>query len=191
MHQSVSGDATPTAPVDDPLIDLVQRSLRGGRSAQRALYEACHPTIFRLMCRMVGRQEADDLTQQVFLQAFRRLNQFGRRSRFETWLYRLAVNEALQYLRKENRHKQQVLVHDVADHRRGHGEALVDKELLECALERLDPELRSVFLLREVEQLGYRELAEVMDIPEGTVASRLNRARRLLQDHLVELGWEP
>ena len=63
-------------------------------------------------------------------------------------------------------------------------------ELLEQALARLDPDLRAVFVLREVEQLSYRELAEALGINEGTVASRLNRARRLLKQYLTELGWE-
>jgi RNA polymerase sigma-70 factor (ECF subfamily) len=66
-----------------------------------------------------------------------------------------------------------------------------DKELLEHALGLLDPELRSAFLLREVEGLSYSEIAEAVEIPAGTVGSRLNRARRELKQHLVELGWEP
>jgi len=66
-----------------------------------------------------------------------------------------------------------------------------ERDLLEQALERLDPELRCLFLLREREGLSYRNLAMAMDIPEGTIASRLNRARRELRKHLLELGWEP
>ena len=66
-----------------------------------------------------------------------------------------------------------------------------DKELLEQGLGRLEPELRSAFLLREVEGLTYSEIAEALEIPEGTVGSRLNRARRELKQHLIELGWEP
>ena len=69
-------------------------------------------------------------------------------------------------------------------------EKVDDKELLEQALVLLDPELRSAFLLREVEGLQYREIADALEIPEGTVGSRLNRARRELKQHLVELGWE-
>jgi RNA polymerase sigma-70 factor (ECF subfamily) len=66
-----------------------------------------------------------------------------------------------------------------------------DKELLEQGLGKLVPELRSAFLLREVEGLSYNEIAEALQIPEGTVGSRLNRARRELKQHLIELGWEP
>ena len=73
----------------------------------------------------------------------------------------------------------------------GGDERIERKELMEQALARLDPELRSIFLLREVEELSYQEIAETLDIPEGTVGSRLNRARRELRGHVVELGWEP
>jgi RNA polymerase sigma-70 factor (ECF subfamily) len=71
-----------------------------------------------------------------------------------------------------------------------HGEDSERKELLEQALSRIEPELRTIFLLREVEGLSYRDIAEALQIPEGTVGSRLNRARRELQQHLSELGFE-
>ncbi len=139
---------------------------------------------------MVGRQEADDLTQQIFLRAYRNIRQFSGRSSFETWLYRLAINECLQFRRHTKRHPCEALGHDPADQSVGHTLQLQHRELLELGLQRLDAELRSIFLLREVEGLAYRELAEVLEISEGTVASRLNRARLQLKEDLLELGWE-
>lgn len=143
------------------------------------------------MVRMVGSDDAADLTQQVFLQAFGKIDQFAGRSKFETWLYRLAVNEALQHLRKGKRWKFQTLSRDPESHQTSAGDSYEYRELLEQALTRLDPELRSLFVLRSVEELSYREIAETIEIPEGTVGSRLNRARRELQQHLTDLGWEP
>jgi RNA polymerase sigma-70 factor (ECF subfamily) len=70
-------------------------------------------------------------------------------------------------------------------------ESFADKQLLEQALTLIDLDLRSAFLLREVEGLSYTEIAEALEIPEGTVGSRLNRARRELKERLGELGWEP
>ena len=67
---------------------------------------------------------------------------------------------------------------------------LENAELLEVALSRIDPELRIVFELKEVDELPYSEIAEIVGIPEGTVGSRLNRARTELRDHLTQLGWE-
>ena len=77
------------------------------------------------------------------------------------------------------------------DHKPNHERDLDHKELMEHALARLEPELRSLFLLREVEKLSYAEIAAALQIPEGTVASRLSRARQLLKQYLIELGWEP
>jgi RNA polymerase sigma-70 factor (ECF subfamily) len=77
------------------------------------------------------------------------------------------------------------------DESRGQDSQAEHKELLEKALARIDPELRAIFLLREVEELSYREIAEALNIPAGTVGSRLNRARHELQQHLKDLGWEP
>lgn len=143
------------------------------------------------MTRMVGLDDAADVTQQVFLRVLQIIGQFTGRSRFKTWLYRVAVNEALQHLRRRGRKSAAPLEHEPPDRSPAHTRQSEESELLECALMRLDPELRSLFLLREVEQLSYREIASVLQINEGTVGSRLNRARELLQQHLVELGWRP
>ena len=143
------------------------------------------------MVRIVGEQDAADVAQQAFLQMFRKLDQFNGQARFETWLYRLAVNESLQHLRRRRRWTAQPIEKEPVD--RGHDDEArsEERELLEMALGQLDPELKSIFLLREIEELSYREIAQVLDVPEGTVGSRLNRARRELQRHLTNLGWEP
>ena len=193
-----SNSLTPIAkPVEtseaEPLSDLVagcQQRKQGSRDAQRQLYELCHRRVYRLVVRMVGRQEAADVIQQVFLQVFRAIDRFDGRSRFETWLYRVTMNEALQHLRRQRRWHWTPLVSDLVDCEPNQERHLDYKELLEYALARLAPELRSLFLLREVEKQSYAEIAEVSQIPEGTVASRLNRARQLLKQHLLELGWE-
>ncbi len=161
------------------------------RCAQQRLYELSHRQVYRLMVRMVGLQDAADVTQQVFLQVYRKIGQFAGHSKFETWLYRLAVNEALQHLRKGHRWKFQTLSREPMSHHEPEEERDEHKELLEQALARVEPELRSIFVLREVDGLSYREIAEAMGTPEGTVGSRLNRARRELRQHLADLGWEP
>lgn len=175
----------------EPIDDLVAASRRGNREAQQRLYECCHPRVYRLLVRMVGRSDADDLLQQVFLQVFRTLNQFSDQSRFETWLYRVSVNESLQHLRKQRRRRCVSLESDFMDREPDQERDFDHKELMEHALARLEPELRSLFLLREVEKQSYAEIAVALQIPEGTVASRLSRARQLLKQYLVELGWEP
>ncbi len=169
---------------------IVRACQQGERWAQEQLYRRTHANIFRLMVRMVGAEHAADLTQEVFLQVFRKIGQFSGRSRLETWLYRLAVNEALQYLRREKRWQPRVLREEpIAEG--GQEAAAAHRELMESALARLDPETRALILMREIEHLSYVEIAEVLQIAEGTVGSRLNRARRELKQYLIDLGWEP
>jgi RNA polymerase sigma-70 factor (ECF subfamily) len=163
----------------------------GSREAQQRLYECFHRRVYRLLIRMVGRDDAEDLLQQVFLQVFRTLNQFQGQSRFETWLYRVSVNESLQHLRKQRSRRSVSLESDIMDRKLDPVLDFDQKELMEYALARLEPELRSLFLLREVEKQSYAEIAGALQIPEGTVASRLGRARQCLKQYLVELGWEP
>jgi RNA polymerase sigma-70 factor (ECF subfamily) len=182
--------ATAWTDVQEKITQIVQDCQKGDHAAQRRLYEVSHQNVYRLMVRMVGLQDAADVTQQVFLQAFRKIGQFSARSQFGTWMYRVAVNEALQHLRRSKRSRLRTLEQEPMDRSSNRQENTDDKELLEQALALLEPELRSAFLLREVEGLSYSELADALEIPSGTVGSRLNRARRELKQHLIELGWE-
>lgn len=105
--------------------------------------------------------------------------------------YRVSVNESLQHLRRQRSRRSVSLESDIMDRKLDPVLDFDQKELMEYALSRLEPDLRSLFLLREVEKQSYAEIAVVLQIPEGTVASRLGRARQLLKQYLVELGWEP
>lgn len=162
----------------------------GTPTARGDVYALCADRVYRLMVRIVGLQHAADVTQQVFLELFQKINGFRGASRFETWLFRLAVNEAYRYLRKERRWKHQPLSHEPSERPSTRDDLGESKQILDKALQRVDAELRAIFLLREVEGLSYHEIAEVLDIPEGTVGSRLNRARRELRGMLIDLGWE-
>ena len=184
-EQAASGDAIESTPVEG----LVRACIAGNRDAMQQIYQQCSGRVYALMVRIVGRQDADDLTQQVFLQMFRKLDQYGGGAKLETWLYRLATNEALQHLRKKKRQAVQPLVIEpsASDTNR-----LMESEkvqMLEVALTRIDPELREILSLKEEQNLSYREIAQSMDIPEGTVGSRLNRARKELRAELQQLGW--
>jgi RNA polymerase sigma-70 factor, ECF subfamily len=171
--------------------EVIEACQKGDQDAQRRLYDETYQNVYRLMVRMIGIQDASDLTQQVFFQAFRKIAQFSGQSKFSTWLYRVAVNEALQHIRRSKRLQAQVLEKEPLDRSPDSYENVDDKDVLEQALGLLDPDLRSTFLLREVEGLSYSEMAEALQIPEGTIGSRLNRARRELKQHIIELGWEP
>lgn len=173
-----------------PLEDLVSACLDGDREAMRHVYERCSRRVYGLMVRMVGVQDAEDLTQQVFLQMFRKLDQFSGGAKLETWLYSLATNEALQHLRRK---KRQATGPIVVEPSASDPNRLIESEkiqLLHETLHRIDPELRAVLSLKEEQNLSYRDIADVVGIPEGTVGSRLNRARKELGEELKKLGWD-
>lgn len=170
--------------------ELVDSCLDGDRGAMQQLYERCSDRVYGLMARLVGRQDAEDLTQQVFLTMFRKLEQFNGQSKLETWLYRLATNEALQHLRRSKQRSTAPLSVEPEILDPDRITATEEATLLETAMSRLEPQLRAVLLLKEQMQLSYQEIAESVGIPEGTVGSRLNRARKVLRHELVELGWE-
>jgi len=168
---------------------LVEACIAGNHSAMQQLYERCSDRVYRLMMRMVGPQDADDLTQQVFLQTFRKLDRFRGESTLETWLYRLASNEALQHLRRRKRDSTDPLLHEPASNDSDRGLRIEDSEMLELGLSKLDAELRVILSLKEVQDLSYAKIAETIGIPAGTVGSRLNRARKELRQELTKLGW--
>jgi RNA polymerase sigma-70 factor (ECF subfamily) len=175
----------------EAVAELIAGCRAGDRDAQRRLYESFHRRIYRLLVRIVGTDAAADVTQQVFLQVFRKIEQFSGAGRFDRWLYRVAVNEAYQHLRRERQRRTQQLVYEPMDEVVRSDVRAEQKEVVEQALASLEPELRTICLLREIEELSYREIAEILDIPEGTVGSRLNRARHELKERLIRLGWEP
>jgi RNA polymerase sigma-70 factor (ECF subfamily) len=129
--------------------------------------------------------------QQVFLQVFVKIGQFTGRARFETWVYRLAINECLQFRRGKARTPRDMPADDPVDPSASHTQRIQQQELMERALAQLTPELRAVFVLREMEGLSYREIAAALRVEQGTVGSRLNQARTQLRKRLIELGWNP
>jgi RNA polymerase sigma-70 factor (ECF subfamily) len=154
--------------------------------------------MFRLVYRLIGREEvAEDLVQDVFLKAFHALKTFQGKSRFSTWLYRLAVNTCLDHLKKkrevfstpgwyteERVHLLQQEGELISSSTINPEERLSYKELIEKlqeALEGLAPEDKTVIMLRELLGHSYQEIAEIMDWPIGTVRTRLFRTRRALQ----------
>ena len=194
---SASGHLTlyETAHAGDDLAAFSEKDLEaccaGDDQSRRRLYDSSYRVVYRIVYRMVGPSDADDVTQQVYLQLFGHLKSFVGRSTLKTWIYKVAMNESLQHLRRRTRSRMGVLMTDPADRERKAQQRIDDSEALEFALARLDPTLRSLFMLRESEGLSYAEIAEVIGVPEGTVGSRLNRARAELRCFLKDLGWGP
>ncbi len=145
---------------------LIESCLNDDSDAQQELYERYSVKVYRRMYRMVGPRDVDDLTQQVFLCVFRKLDKFHWRSSFSTWLYRVASNDALQFLRRGHRTSDQQIDFELADERSNTIDQIDLQETLDYLLNRLDPALRAIFLLRE-SGLSYYDIA----IPDRNAGS--------------------
>jgi RNA polymerase sigma-70 factor (ECF subfamily) len=188
---SKTSDGIPDEPKEasDPLITVIVGCRRLDPVAQRELVELTQDRVFRTVYRLVGPSDAEDVTQQVYMQVFRQLDRFSAQSAFSTWLYRVTVNEALQHLRSRRGPRSDSLNWEPEDREPDRERRFEDREILDHALSRIDAELRIVFVLREVDGLSYEQIATTLELPMGTVASRLSRAREELQDQLRQLGW--
>lgn len=181
---------------------LLKKAAAGSAEAFEQLVLTYQTPIYNLCLRMTGNPEdAADMTQESFLKAWRSLEGFHFESAFSTWLYRLASNTCLDFLRSVKRRKQFSLTMEDAD-----GETQLldlpdpaptpeasllsaeESALLAAAMRQLDPEQQRILTLRVVNDLSYTEIAAVLDIKEGTVKSRLARARENLRKKLLQSG---
>ncbi len=164
----------------------VQRAANGDHDAFERLYRGHVGRIYALARRMTGEDVAEDLTQEVFIRAWQKLDTFKGTARFGTWLHRLAVNHILTrrqtMTRREARRvrSEGILDRVTSPLRRDSGSALD----LEAAVARLPSGARDVFLLYDVEGYPHSEIAGLMSISEGTSKSQLHRARALLREQL-------
>lgn len=178
---------TTTAEPGPPTTDTedVALALAGDTRAFERLYRRHVPRIHGLCRRMVGPALAEDTTQDIFIRAWEKLDRFGGRSAFGTWLYRLAINVCLARrsragkLRERFRHDQVAL--DRARAPGPHGDHRMD---LERAIDRLPDGAKQVFLLHDVEGYKHREIGEMLGIAAGTSKSQLHEARMALRRHL-------
>jgi RNA polymerase sigma-70 factor (ECF subfamily) len=177
----------------------------GDREAYAAMVEQYSDQLYRLAFRMLGNpQEAEDVVQETYLNAFRAIHRFEGRSSLGTWLYRIASNQALMRLRKN----QPDLV-SVDEPLPGKEGSLIPRQLkdwcclpekefmthesqeqLEIAINMLSPVLKAAFVLRDLHGLSTREAADVLEISESAVKTRLLRARLELREHMSEYYGE-
>ncbi len=171
----------------------------GDRAAFARLVETHSTRIYRLALKILGDpQDAEDVLQDTFVKALRALPSFEGRSSLSTWLYRIAVNEALMMVRK--RRADVVSIDEEKEDQEGEAEPveIIDwcclpegdllsaeaRRFLDTAVQRLSPALRAVFVLRDIEGLSVKEAAETLGLTEATVKTRLLRARLKLREAL-------
>jgi len=171
----------------------VERARGGDQVAFRALYDADVDRIYRLAYRMAGEDDlARDYTQETFLRAWQRLDQFRGQAAFSTWLHAIAVSVVLNGLRKVDRHRRRERsLEDAAEVGRAEGGLDVGaRERLAGAVDELTEMYRTVLLMHDVEGYGHGEVAQMLGIAEGTSKARLFRAREKLRASLGDVMRE-
>jgi RNA polymerase sigma-70 factor, ECF subfamily len=166
---------------------VLERAKRGDETAMMALVRHYDGGLRALAYRLLGdRERMDDALQEAYVKAFRALPQFRGDSKLSTWLYRITYNVCLDELAASRRVVWLPLenVAEQADPRAAVPESMATRRELATALERLPAEERAAVLLVDAQGFAYREAGEVLGVPEGTIASRLNRARAFLRKAL-------
>ncbi|NLG44024.1 MAG: RNA polymerase sigma factor [Phycisphaerae bacterium] len=177
----------------EPDAGTVARLRSGDIAALEAVFEVLSGAVIRLSRSLMGNStDAEDAAQEIFLHVYEQAGKFDGQARFSTWVYRLAVRYCLNKVRQRRRRAAAEKA-AVAQRIRlvtaepGKLPATKDESARAAALlERLPPSYRACLVLREIEGRSYAEIAELLDIPPGTVMSRLSRARRLLAAMLDE-----
>lgn len=182
---------------------LVQQVKDGKVESFELLVERYEKQVYNIAYRYTGnRDDAFDLSQEAFIKAYRGIKNFRQESTFKTWIYHIASNVCRDYLRKGKKYIEISIDESVhgedgdmekqfADSSIGPEEIFEGKELsefIQSIINDLQQEYKEVIVLREIQQLSYEEIAEVLDCSLGTIKSRLNRARKILKEKIIVAG---
>jgi RNA polymerase sigma-70 factor (ECF subfamily) len=186
--------------------DLVARALDGSQDAYREIVLRYQKPVLSLLLRMVRQRElAEELAQEAFIKAFRALARFDASRRFSSWLFKIAHNTAIDHLRRSRLDTDSLdaetfddgpSLHDrMADEQAAPPDEAVERrdllQAIERAVARLRPDYREIVLLRFIQDFSYQEIAEILDLPLGTVKTNIHRARKELVALLEEDGFTP
>ena len=176
---------------------LIERCLGGDQDAWDAIVRQNWRKVFNVAYKFVGRhEEAEDLTQDIFLKIFRSLGTFDRRANFQTWLISVSRNLCIDYYRSVRKEREtidrQVTAEELSPASPDASPLAVLEQsdlaaLLRRALHTLPDSLRMAVMMRDIQELSYQEIAVRLQLPEGTVKSRINRGRRELARQIMRL----
>jgi RNA polymerase sigma-70 factor (ECF subfamily) len=180
----MSADA-PSQP--QPIDEIIQRCLSGDQAAWESIVRQHWRKVFNIAYKFVGKHdEAEDLTQDVFLKIFKSLNTFDRRANFQTWLISVSRNLCIDHYRSVRKERETINrdidpgeLSPAATTASPYAQIeLRDRVVtLRQALDKLAPTLRTAVMMRDIQELSYQEIADRLSLPEGTVKSRINRGR--------------
>lgn len=172
----------------------IAQAKKGDADAFAFLVETYETSVYRLALRMCGNaHDAEEVAQEAFVAAWKGMPAFRGESKFSSWLYQLTTNAAIDFLRREKRHRATTPIEDEVDLAapgtpQQAAEAAEVRQTLQQALDTLTPEHREIFLLRQMRQLSYEEIGRLLGLEAGTVKSRLSRAKKQLREILTKKG---
>lgn len=181
--------------MDQEETEMISRCQEGDQEALKEIFDKYHKKVYRIAYGVVRqREEALDIVQEVFIKLFRSIKNFKGRSRFYTYLYRMAMNTAIDHARKVGKQFFSSLDEEGSFEpsdkvEKGPEKMLLQKELegrVALAMDKLPPEQKAALIFRDVEGLSYREMSEAMGCSIGTVMSRLHYGRRKVQELLKD-----
>jgi RNA polymerase sigma-70 factor, ECF subfamily len=188
------------SPLGDSIEALIQRCLRGDQAAWDLIVRQHWRKVFNVAYKFVGRHdEAEDLTQDIFLKIFKSLDTFDRRANFQTWLISISRNLCIDHYRSVRKERETidrgVDASELSPASKGVSpvQALEQRDrvmLLRQALAQLPDTLRTAVVMRDIQELSYQEIADKLRLPEGTVKSRINRGRSELARQIKKLRGE-
>jgi RNA polymerase sigma-70 factor, ECF subfamily len=191
----MSLDSAPTQPLTPD--SLIEQCLGGDQAAWDKIVRQNWRKVFNVAYKFVGKHdEAEDLTQEIFLKIFKALRTFDRRANFQTWIVSISRNLCIDHYRSVRKERQTIArevdsndLQPVSAERGPYAAAEHQdlREMLRLALGRLPQTLRTAVVLRDLQELSYQEIADRLDLPEGTVKSRINRGRLELGRQLKRL----
>jgi RNA polymerase sigma-70 factor (ECF subfamily) len=193
LLQPVSPVETEAVKADTPDFDLAKKAALGNIPAFELLYERYHRRTFSLCLRMTSSStEAEDLTQEVFIQLFRKIGSFRGESAFSTWLHRLTVNQVLMHFRRRSVKNEKTsedgeIPEQIVPGTENQAKMpVLDRIAITRAVSQLPPGYKSVFMLHDVEGYEHEEVARLLKISVGTSKSQLHKARLKLRGLLIK-----
>ncbi len=188
----------------DPLFE--QKIIKGMKNKEEWAFESFvenyQKEIYNIALRMSGNEEdAMDITQEVFLKIFRKIDTFLGNSKLSTWIYRITINYSKDYISTRSRHshismdksletEDGTITQEYESKEKNPMEIIEqnhDQQLLVGAINKLEKDQREIIILRYINELSYQEISDILEIPEGTIKSRLNRARNKLAEILKSM----
>ena len=179
---------------------LIDDALGGNQPAYEKLMKKYYQLIYNLVYKMISKKEdVEDLVQEAFIKAFNSLKNFDRQYAFSTWLFKIATNNAIDYLRKKKLHTFSIdkeiesedsdYSFEIPDHEQKPDSKMMDDErrkILEEAIQSLPPKYKEVIVLRHKQEMEYEEIAAELKLPLGTIKAHIFRGRELLNKYLKD-----